>query len=189
MIGVVVERITTPEGARLEVSSGVVQELKPGDSVAINGTCLTAVSVTDERFIADVMLETLRRTSLDNLVKGDQVNLELPISTSARLGGHFVQGHVDGVGTVVDIRADGFAKVVTIEPPSELLRYIVEKGSITVEGVSLTVAQTVHSAFTVSLIPETLTRTTLGRLGVGQFVNLEVDILAKYVEQLMKYVS
>jgi riboflavin synthase len=171
-------------GSRLEVQTSLAPEISEGDSVAVNGVCLTAVSVADGAFRADVMAETLRRSSLGPLGEGDPVNLELPLRPEDRLGGHFVQGHVDGTGTVEDVTVEGFANVVRIACGLEILRYIVEKGSIAVDGVSLTVAGTDDEGFTVSLIPETLDRTTLGSAAPGRVVNLEVDVLAKYVEKL-----
>jgi riboflavin synthase len=171
-------------GSRLEVQTSLAPEISEGDSVAVNGVCLTAVSVADGAFRADVMAETLRRSSLGPLGEGDPVNLELPLRPEDRLGGHFVQGHVDGTGTVEDVTVEGFANVVRIACGPEILRYIVEKGSIAVDGVSLTVAGTDDEGFTVSLIPETLDRTTLGTAAPGRVVNLEVDVLAKYVEKL-----
>jgi riboflavin synthase len=175
----------TPDGVRLSVRSPLAGELSEGDSVAVNGVCLTAVGVCGRRFGADVMHETLHRSSLADLREGARVNLELPLRADARLGGHVVQGHVDGVGAVSALREDGFARVVTIEAEPALLRYVVEKGSIAVDGVSLTVALVRGSEFDVSLIPETLERTSLGEAAPGRPVNLEVDILAKYVEKLM----
>ena len=172
-------------GARLSVSTPLAAELSDGDSVAVNGVCLTARGVAPGSFAADVMEETLRRTSLGPLGEGDEVNLELPLRASDRLGGHVVQGHVDAVGTVESIREDGFARVVRVAAPADLLRYVVEKGSIAVDGVSLTVSAVDDTAFEVSLIPETLERTTLGSAQPGCKVNLEVDVLAKYVEKLM----
>jgi len=172
------------EGVRLAIGSALARELRVGDSVAVNGVCLTATSVEGDAFGADVMHETLRRSSLGAVREGGPVNLELPLRAADRLGGHFVQGHVDGVGTVTDAREDGFARLVTVEAEPELLRYVVEKGSIAVDGVSLTVAAVSEHAFTVSLIPETLERTNLGAAEPGAIVNLEVDVLAKYVEKL-----
>jgi riboflavin synthase len=168
---------------RLSVRAAL--DLRPGDSVAVNGVCLTARAVGDEGFDADVMPETLRRTALGALGDGDRVNLELPLRASDRLGGHVVQGHVDGLGSVESVSEEGFARVVRIAAPSELLRYVVEKGSIAVDGVSLTVAEVDADGFSVSLIPETLERTTLGAAVPGRSVNLEVDVLAKYVEKLV----
>jgi riboflavin synthase len=174
-----------PAGSRLEVATALAGDIKEGDSVAVNGVCLTAVTVSDGAFRADVMAETLRRSSLGPLSEGDPVNLELPLRAEDRLGGHFVQGHVDGTGTVEEVTVDGFANVVRVACGPEILRYVVEKGSITVDGVSLTVADLDDEGFTVSLIPETLDRTTLGSAAPGRVVNLEVDVLAKYVEKLM----
>jgi riboflavin synthase len=171
---------------RVAISSSLAQELKEGDSVAVNGVCLTATGLCGgELFGADVMNETLRRSSLSELEAGSRVNLELPLKPDSRLGGHIVQGHVDGVGAVSAIADDGFARQVTIVAAPELMRYVVEKGSITVDGVSLTVAFVDDAAFAVSLIPETLERTTLGATEEGTPVNLEVDIVAKYVEKLV----
>jgi riboflavin synthase len=175
----------TGDGVRLRVSSTLAGELREGDSVAVNGVCLTATEVADGHFSADVMHETLRRSSLAEVAGGARVNLELPLRAQDRLGGHVVQGHVDGLGSVRDAVEDGFARVVTIEAPPELLRYVVEKGSIAVDGVSLTVASVTADTFSVSLIPETLERTTLGAAASGTPVNLEVDVLAKYVEKLV----
>jgi riboflavin synthase len=173
------------DGARIELESPLAGELEPGDSVAVNGVCLTATSADGGRFATDVMPETLRRSSLGPLAPGDAVNLELPLRAGAPLGGHVVQGHVDGTGTVAGVREEGFARVVRIDCDPGLLRYVVEKGSIAVDGVSLTVADVDGSGFAVSLIPETLARTTLGDAAPGRVVNLEVDVLAKYVEKLV----
>jgi riboflavin synthase len=169
---------------RLEVDTRFGAELKDGDSVSVNGVCLTAVDPTPRGFAADVMPETLRRSSLGPLGEGDEVNLELPLRAGDRLGGHVVQGHVDGTGTVAEVRGEGIARVVRIAADGDLLRYVVEKGSIAVDGVSLTVTAVEDEAFEVSLIPETLERTTLGEAAPGRIVNLEVDVLAKYVEKL-----
>jgi riboflavin synthase len=173
------------DGARLEVETPLAAELRQGDSIAVNGVCLTAVDPDAERFRADVMAETLRRSSLGPLAEGDAVNVELPLRAGDRLGGHVVQGHVDGTGTVAEARDEGFARLVRIDCDPSLLRYVVEKGSIAVDGVSLTVAEVDDGSFTVSLIPETLERTTLGLAAPGRVVNLEVDVLAKYVEKLV----
>ena len=172
------------EGVRLRVATPLGAELAPGDSVAVNGVCLTAVDPSADGFRADVMAETLRRSSLGPLSAGDHVNLELPLRASDRLGGHIVQGHVDGTGTVESASDEGFARVVRIAAGPDVLRYVVEKGSIAIDGVSLTVASVDDGGFTVSLIPETLERTTLGEAVAGRVVNLEVDVLAKYVEKL-----
>jgi riboflavin synthase len=174
------------EGARLTIETPLVSELRTGDSVAVNGVCLTATSLQNGSFVADAMNETLSRSSLGGLEAGVQVNLELPLRAGDRLGGHVVQGHVDAVGEVVSVVEDGFARRIQIEAPPDLLRYVIEKGSIAVDGVSLTVAECDSRSFTVSLIPETLQRTNLGHAGTGDRVNLEVDVLAKYVEKLIR---
>ena len=175
------------DGVRLEVETPLAAELQHGDSIAVNGVCLTAVEPDGGRFRADVMAETLRRSSLGPLGAGDEVNVELALRAGDRLGGHMVQGHVDGTGTVESVTEEGFARVVRIAAPADLLRYVVEKGSIAVDGVSLTVASVDDAGFSVSLIPETLERTTLGRAASGRVVNLEVDVLAKYVEKLVNH--
>jgi riboflavin synthase len=172
-------------GARLTIETPLVGELEPGDSIAVNGVCLSAAELEAGSFAADAMNETLGRTALGDLEAGAEVNLELPLRAGDRLGGHVVQGHVDGVGTVLGVAEDGFARRIEIEAPPEVLRYVIEKGSIAVDGVSLTVAGLDGRSFTVSLIPETLQRTNLGHAGPGDRVNLEVDVLAKYVERLM----
>ena len=177
-------KVRSLRDGRLEVDTPLAGELSAGDSIAVNGVCLTALDPTDGGFSADVMPETLRRSSLGPLAAGDEVNLELPLRASDRLGGHVVQGHVDGTGTVEEVREEGFSRVVRIATSAELLRYVVEKGSIAVDGVSLTVSAVDDEALEVSLIPETLERTTLGSAAPGRAVNLEVDLLAKYVEKL-----
>jgi len=183
--GRVEEVSRTDGGVRLTVSSALTAELSEGDSIAVDGVCLTATGVRDRTFRAEMMNETLQRTALERAVAGSAVNLELPVRASDRLGGHIVQGHVDGVGTVANVTEDGFARRLEIEAPPALLRYVIEKGSIAVDGVSLTVTGTANGSFTVSLIPETLERTTLGAAQRGTKVNLEVDVLAKYVERLI----
>ena len=173
------------DGVRLQVSSRLAGELGEGDSIAVNGVCLTATAIAAGVFSADVMNETLRLSSLAEAGPGTPVNLELAMRPQDRLGGHMVQGHVDGVGRVAAVTADGFSRRVTVEAAPALLRYMVHKGSITIDGVSLTVAGLDDRSFTVSLIPDTLQRTNLGRAEPGTSVNLEVDVLAKYVERLM----
>jgi riboflavin synthase len=173
-------------GATLTIETPLASEIRPGDSIAVNGVCLTATDVGPDAFAAEVMNESLARSSLGLLHSGTNVNLELPLRATDRLGGHMVQGHVDGLGTVVSTSEDGFARRVEIELPPELLRYIVHKGSVAVDGVSLTVAELGSKSFVVSLIPETLERTNLGQAHPGTNVNLEVDVLAKYVERLMR---
>jgi riboflavin synthase len=173
-------------GATLEIDTRLAGELGTGDSIAVNGVCLTATDVDDGAFVAEAMLETLARSSLGALDVGAAVNLELPLRAADRLGGHVVQGHVDGTGTVGAIREEGFARVLAIEVDSELRRYLVEKGSVALDGVSLTVSALREDGFEVSLIPETLERTNLGRATVGTLVNVEVDILAKHVQRLLE---
>jgi riboflavin synthase len=175
------------EAARLTVSGPLVaKDAAHGDSVAVNGVCLTVVSIDGDTFTADVMRETLTRSALGALRPGDPVNLERAATLVTRLGGHLVQGHVDGVGTVTGRHRAAHWEVVTIGLPPGLSRYVVEKGSITVDGVSLTVAGIEGDALSVSLIPTTLEVTTLGRAAVGAPVNLEVDVIAKYVEKLVR---
>ena len=157
-----------------------------GASVAVNGVCLTATHVGGDSFAADAMSETLRRTSLGTLHEGARVNLELPLRASDRLGGHVVQGHVDATGSVRDVREEGFSRVLSLEAPLEVLRHLVEKGSVALDGVSLTVSALSDERFEVSLIPETLARTNLGALAAGDTVNIEVDILAKHVARLLE---
>jgi riboflavin synthase len=182
-LGEVAEIERSPAGARLRIRTTLSDGLHPGDSVAINGVCLTATEVNGGWFEAEAVNETLRRTSLGALDRGTPVNLELPLRVGDRLGGHLVQGHVDGLGRLAGLDDDGMARRVRIETGEDILRYVVEKGSITVDGVSLTVAEVDSASFTVSLIPETLERTNLGTAEIGTTVNLEVDVLAKYVEK------
>ena len=184
-LGEIVSVERSADGVRLEISSDLTAELAEGDSISVNGVCLTATGLDGKRFSADVMNETLRLSSLAEAGAGTAVNLELAMRLEDRLGGHMVQGHVDGVGRVTAVAQEGFARRVQIEAAPEVLRYMVYKGSITVDGVSLTVAGLDDRSFTVSLIPETLERTNLGRAEPGTTVNLEVDVLAKYVERLM----
>jgi riboflavin synthase len=184
-LGTITAVDATDDGVRVAIATALAPDIGEGDSVAVNGVCLTATRIAGGTFAADVMHETLRRSSLAGAREGTPVNLELPLRASDRLGGHVVQGHVDGLGVVNDVGEDGFARVVEISAPGDLLRYVVEKGSIAVDGVSLTVASVTDGAFTVSLIPETLERTNLGSAAPGQPVNLEVDVLAKYVEKLV----
>jgi riboflavin synthase len=174
------------DAARLSVSGPLVaKDVAHGDSIAVNGVCLTVVTVDGDTFTADVMRETLSRSALSVLRPGDPVNLERAATLSTRLGGHLVQGHVDGVGTVTGRRRESHWDIVTIALPPGLSRYVVEKGSITVDGVSLTVSGIEGDALSVSLIPTTLELTTLGRAQIGAPVNLEVDVIAKYVEKLV----
>ncbi|ORT55142.1 riboflavin synthase [Streptomyces sp. CB03238] len=163
----------------------VTEGAKHGDSIAVNGVCLTVVETADGEFTADVMAETLNRSSLGALTTGSRVNLERPMAVGDRLGGHIVQGHVDGTGTILARTPSENWEIVTISLPASLRRYVVEKGSITVDGVSLTVVDAGPDYFTISLIPTTLALTTLGTKEPGDPVNLEVDVIAKYVERLL----
>ncbi|MER6915907.1 riboflavin synthase [Streptomyces sp. NPDC000594] len=174
------------DSARFRLRGPLVTDgARHGDSIAVNGVCLTVVDHGDGEFTADVMAETLKRSSLGALTPGDRVNLERPTPVGGRFGGHVVQGHVDGVGTILDrVRADHW-ELVTVALPPALARYVVEKGSITVDGVSLTVVEAGDDRFSVSLIPTTLALTTLGVKGGGDPVNIEVDVIAKYVERLL----
>jgi len=173
------------DGARVRIRTALAGELSEGDSVAVNGACLTAARLDGDAFEADVMNQTLERTSLGRLGPGDRVNLELPLRLSDRLGGHMVQGHVDGIGEVGEVIEDGFARRLVIEAPDELGRLVVERGSVAVEGVSFTVAAVTDDGFEVALIPETLERTTLGEAAEGTKVNVELDVVARYVERLV----
>jgi riboflavin synthase len=174
------------DGATLEISTPLAEEISLGDSVAVNGVCLTATSVQDGGFAAQAMAETLRRSALEQLQVGSPVNLELALRADGRLGGHIVQGHVDGTARIAEVREEGFARVLTLDAGEELTRYLVEKGSVAVDGVSLTVSEIHDAGFSVSLIPETLARTSLGEARAGDRVNIEVDILAKHVARLME---
>ncbi|WP_322986063.1 riboflavin synthase [Streptomyces sp. S584] len=174
------------DASRFRLRGLVVTEgAKHGDSIAVNGVCLTVVDLGDDEFTADVMAETLDRSSLGALAAGSRVNLERPMALGGRLGGHIVQGHVDGTGRIVERRVSENWEIVKISLPDGLARYVVEKGSITVDGVSLTVVDAASDHFTISLIPTTLALTTLGIKEPGDPVNLEVDVLAKYVERLL----
>jgi riboflavin synthase len=185
-LGEVVAWADLSDAARITVRGPLVtSDAGAGDSIAVNGVCLTVVDVAAGSFTADVMKETLARSSLGRLTVGSPVNLERAVRVQDRLGGHLVQGHVDGTGEIVSVEPGAHWTVVTVSMPPELGRYVVEKGSITVDGISLTVSAVDHTEFQVSLIPTTLERTTLGRKAVGDAVNLEVDITAKYVEKLL----
>lgn len=174
------------DALRLTIAaSTVLEDVKHGDSIAVNGCCLTVTASNGDTWTADVMQETLDKTSLRGVAPGDVVNLERAVTPQTRLGGHIVQGHVDGVGTIVSRTPSEHWEVVEISVPPELARYVVDKGSIAVDGVSLTVVSAGEESLTISLIPETLARTTLGRKGVGAPVNLETDIIAKHVERLL----
>lgn len=174
------------DASRFRLRGPVVTEgAKHGDSIAVNGVCLTVVEHGEQEFTADVMAETLNRSSLGALRPGSRVNLERPMAVGGRLGGHIVQGHVDGTGRIVERKASEHWEIVKVSLPAELTRYVVEKGSITVDGVSLTVVDAGPDYFTISLIPTTLALTTLGHKQPGDPVNLEVDVIAKYVERLL----
>ncbi len=175
------------QGAQIEIETALASQLQLGDSVAVNGACMTAAALTPTGFSADVMNESLSRTNLGGLAVGSRVNLELPLAVGDKLDGHIVQGHVDGLGRIAEVREDGFARVLRVKLPEDLARYVVEKGSIAIDGVSLTVSAVGDDFAEVSLIPETQERTTLGGLQVGSAVNLEVDILAKHVERLLTH--
>jgi len=184
-LGIVQEIERGADGARLRISSMLATQLDLGDSIAVNGCCLTATKVADGLFETEAMNQTLEVTALDSIEKASKVNLELAMKVGDRLGGHIVQGHVDGVGTVTSVEDDGFARRVRIDLPAQLLLFVVDKGSITLSGVSLTVAKLGDSWAEVSLIPETLERTNLGDLAPGDRLNVECDVVAKYVERLM----
>ena len=185
-LGAVVALTDLGDSVRLTVRGPVVEaDARHGDSIAVNGVCLTVVTAGGDGFTADVMRETLDRSCLGALAVGDPVNLERPVRLDGRLGGHLVQGHVDGTGRILTRERSEHWEVVRVSLPGDLARYVVLKGSITVDGVSLTVASVDDGSFTVSLIPTTLALTTLGRKQVGEPVNLEVDVVAKYVERLL----
>lgn len=185
-LGHVVSLAHGPDSAVVRIRGPLVTaDAAPGASIAVNGICLTVVELDADSFCVDVMAETLRRTCLGELTPGSPVNLERALAVGDRLGGHIVQGHVDGTGTILARQLGDRWEVVTISLPGELARYVVEKGSITVDGVSLTIAGLDDVSFQVSLIPTTLALTTLGTKQVGEPVNLEVDVLAKYVERLL----
>jgi riboflavin synthase len=173
------------DGARLEVETSLADQIEPGDSIAVNGACLTATTVGPVGFTADVMSQTLDMTSLATLAAGDQLNLELALRAGDRLGGHIVQGHVDGVGEAVSTKAEGFSTRLRVRLPSHLMRFVIPQGSITLEGVSLTVADTAEDWIEVALIPETMERTSLGALASGGPVNVECDVIARYVERMV----
>lgn len=174
-----------PDGARIRIETGLAPEVATGDSVAVNGCCLTATVVGDNHFDADAMNQTLELTSLGTLAPGSPVNLELALRADQRLGGHIVQGHVDGRGEVLSLTNDGFSVRLAVVLPEELSRYVIPQGSITIEGVSLTVTTCSPGRLEVALIPETRERTTLGRLEPGDPVNLECDVIARYVERML----
>jgi riboflavin synthase len=173
------------ESAVIEIESVLIPEIKTGDSVSINGTCLTAIELSGGSFKADVMIQTLKVTSLGKLSEGDFVNLELATRADSRLGGHIVQGHVDGIGSVVENSLGEKWNKFVVKVPNSLTKYIVNQGSIAIDGVSLTVGEISDGLLTLWLIPETLERTNLSQKSDGDIVNIEVDVIAKYVERLM----
>ncbi len=185
-IGTVESLQSGGEGARLRIATRLAAKIGEGDSVAVNGVCLTATAIDASSFETEAMNQTLSVTALGSLGEGSRVNLELAMKASDRLGGHIVQGHADGIGTVASIEQDGFARRLRVGLGSELIRYVVAKGSIALNGVSLTVSGLDEDRAEVSLIPETLERTTLGEAAVGDKLNVECDVVAKYVERLMK---
>jgi len=178
---------TLNDSIRMRVSGKLVRsDLSQGDSVSVSGTCLTAAELTEDGFVADVMLETLNRTSLSGIAEGDKVNLERAMSGAGRFGGHVVQGHVDGVAEIISREPSANWEVVKVRIPSDLTKYVVHKGSITFDGISLTVNDISGDVVSLSLIPETLRLTTLGQKGVGAKLNVEADILAKHIEKLIE---
>lgn len=186
-LGIVEGVETLSDSIRLEVVGRLIRsDLKQGDSVSVNGVCLTAAELTETGFIADVMLETLNRSSLSGIKAGDSVNLERAMSGAGRFGGHVVQGHVDGVAEIISREPSANWEVVKVKIPSDLSKYVVHKGSITFDGVSLTVNDISDDVVSLSLIPETLRLTTLGKKQVGDKLNVEADILAKHIEKLIE---
>ena len=187
-VGRVVSITRESHSAHIRVTTGLTREdTRIGDSVAVSGACLTVTRLTDDGFIADAMPETLKRTTLGDLAPGDRVNLERALTLSARLGGHLVSGHVDSDGTVASITEDGIARVIEIRCDRALLRYVAEKGSVTIDGVSLTVTAAGDERFSVAIIPHTAGHTTLNDLRTGSRVNVECDLVAKYLERLIAF--
>jgi riboflavin synthase len=186
-LGTVADVQVLPDSIRLAIKGDLVkQDLSQGESISVNGVCLTAAEITPDGFIADVMLETLNRSSLRGISKGEKVNLERAMSGAGRFGGHVVQGHVDGVAEIVSREPSANWEVVKVRIPTELSKYVVHKGSITFDGVSLTVNDISNDTVSLSLIPETLRLTTLGTKQVGDKLNVEADILAKHIEKLIE---
>jgi len=186
-LGTVAAVETLADSIRLQIKGDLVSsDLSKGESIAVNGVCLTAAELTSDGFIADVMLETLNRSSLSGIKEGDPVNLERAMSGAGRFGGHVVQGHVDGVAEIISREPSANWEVVKVKIPAELSKYVVHKGSITFDGVSLTVNDISHNTVSLSLIPETLRLTTLGSKKVGDKLNVEADILAKHIEKLIE---
>lgn len=184
--GVVTSIKRLAESAEIEIKTALSPQIKVGDSISVNGTCLTAKAISPNSFIADVMVQTLRLTSLSDIAVGDQVNLELALLSGSRMGGHIVQGHVDGVGEVIENSTGEKWNKLVIRIPQHLAKYVVNQGSIAIDGVSLTVGEIKGDLVTLWLIPETLAKTNLDSKLIGSKLNIEVDLLAKYVERLMK---
>jgi riboflavin synthase len=186
-LGTVASVEVLPDSIRLAIKGDLVrQDLSQGESISVNGVCLTAAEITSDGFIADVMLETLNRSSLSGISQGESVNLERAMSGAGRFGGHVVQGHVDGVAEIISREPSANWEVVKVKIPAELSKYVVHKGSITFDGVSLTVNDISDNTVSLSLIPETLRLTTLGTKKVGDKLNVEADILAKHIEKLIE---
>jgi riboflavin synthase len=186
-LGTVSQVTKLDDSIRLQIKGDLVRtDLSQGESVSVNGVCLTAAEITSDGFVADVMLETLNRSSLSGIAQGDPVNLERAMSGAGRFGGHVVQGHVDGVAEIVSREPSANWEVVKVKIPSDLSKYVVHKGSITFDGVSLTVNDISNDIVSLSLIPETLRLTTLGSKKVGDKLNVEADILAKHIEKLIE---
>jgi riboflavin synthase len=185
-VGTVDSVDSNADGARLRIATSLGSEIAPGDSVAVDGVCLTATNADPAGFEAEAMNRTLEVTALAGLEAGGRVNLELAMKASDRFGGHIVQGHVDGVGEVVEVKDDGFARRLRLGLSPELLRYAIQQGSVTLNGVSLTIAELGEGWVEVSLIPETLERTTLGEATPGRKINVECDLMAKYAEKMMQ---
>lgn len=184
-IGQIVAIEKNGKSAKLTISAKkILEDICLGDSIAVNGICLTACYISKQHFIADVMVETMNRSNLGSLQKGSHVNLERAMSANGRFGGHIVSGHVDGIGTIIHLKREENAIWVTIKTNEKILKYVVEKGSIAIDGISLTVASLFSSCFTVSIIPHTSSMTILKERQVGDLVNLENDIIGKYVERL-----
>lgn len=187
-IGKVHSIVKSAKSARITIKAKkVLEDIKLGDSICTNGVCLTVTCFDSEKFTVDVMAETMRRSNLENLSKGDEVNLERALRLSDRLGGHIVSGHIDGIGKIENYTKEDNAVWITVAAPPDILKYIVQKGSITIDGVSLTVAYLDDEKFKVSIIPHTKDATTLIRKNIGNEVNLECDMVGKYIEKFMKY--
>jgi len=187
-IGIITNIERTANSCKIAISAKKIpDDCKLGDSISVNGTCLTVTKRSDNSFVADVMAETIRRTNLETLKSGDKVNLERSLRPSDRLGGHIVAGHVDEVGRIISFVPEGIATLMTISVSSDLMRYLAVKGSVCVDGVSLTVTEVTDTSFQVSLIPFTKEITTLGLKQIGDMVNIEADMLARYVERLMMF--